>query len=236
MPAGDPTSSQDFPMPKRYVDLTGRYGPGMWTYRPIVPDIPAYEQRRFATVEERGWEADVVTLPTLCGTYLETSKHLFPERPGIAELPPERCFVRATVARIPRGPREHIGVNELEAVVTELNPGDALLVATGWDKHWWDAGGETFVRESPHFDMAAMRWITDRGVSILGGDVPCFDDPDASGAQGVNTVLFGADALILAPLVGLGSLTANRIDLVVLPIKLADACGAPCRAIAIEEA
>ncbi len=222
-------------MAKRYVDLTGTYFPGMWTYRPIIPNIQLYQQSRFATVPEQGWEADVVTLPTLCGTYFETSKHLYPDHPGIAALPLERCFVRATIARIPKGSREHITAADLESAVSELDPGDALLVATGWDKHWNDPTGETFVLESPHFDMPAMRWMVDRGISILGGDFPTFDDPHAETAQGVNTVLFGSDALILAPLVGLANVRSNRVDLVVLPIKLNDACGAPCRAIAIEE-
>jgi kynurenine formamidase len=75
-----------------------------------------------------------------------------------------------------------------------------------------------------------MQWIVDQGVSILGGDMPCFDDPRPSEGQDVNTVLFGSGALILAPLVNLGRWPHPRAMLTVLPIPLQGACGAPCRA------
>lgn len=219
----------------RYIDVTGTLAPGMWSYRPGVADVPLFEQWRWATVEERGWEADAFTMSTLSGTYFETSKHLFPDHPSIDELPLQRCFVPATVAKIPKGPREHVTAAELEAAAPGMQPGDALIVATGWsDDRWWDEGG-AFLLDSPHFDLEAMRWIVDRGASILAGDVPTFDDPHPEGAQHVNTLLFGSGALILAPLVNLGQVTRPRVRLTVLPLKLRGACGAPCRAVVIEE-
>lgn len=211
------------------IDLTGPLEPGMWSYAPSMSDIPPFEHSRWATIEERGWEADWFAMPTLAGTYLETAKHLIPGTPSIDQVPLERFFVPATIARIPRGPREHITVADLEAVVTELEAGDALLVQTGWEAHRDDS--ETFVLQSPHFDLDAMRWIVGRGVSILGGDMPCFDDPIGAEGQGVNMVLFGSDAMILAPLVNLGATKATRGRLTVLPIPLVDSCGAPCRAV-----
>lgn len=213
-----------------YVDITGKISPGMWSYRPIIPDIAIFTQDRFATVAGRGWEADNFTIATLTGTYLETSKHHVADHPGIAEIPPERFFVNASIAQIPKGPRGHITVADLEASVSRLDRGDSLLVATGWDANWWDASG-AFVMESPHFERDAMEWIAARGASIVGGDIPCFDDPQPGGGQGVNTPLFESGAMILAPLVGLAGVSATRARLVVLPLNLSDACGSPCRAI-----
>lgn len=219
-------------MGERVVDLTGTLAPGMWSYRPIVPDVPMFAQRRWATIEERGWEADAFELASLTGTYLETAKHLYPDAISLDQVPPERLLVDAAVVRVAKGPREHIGVADLEAAAPDLRPGDALLVATGWDRYWWEA--ERFVLECPHFERATMEWIVGRGVAILGGDVPCFDDPDPAGAQGVNTPLLESGALILAPLVNLGELLQDRVRLIVLPLKVRGACGAPCRAIALE--
>lgn len=192
-------------------------------------EIPPFEQQRFATIEERGWEADWFAMPTLAGTYLETAKHLIVGAPSIDQIPLERCFVDATIARIPKDAREHITVADLEATASSLTPGDALLVQTGWERHRDNSG--IFVLQSPHFDLDAMQWIVDRGASILGGDMPCFDDPVGEESQGVNMVLFGAGAMILAPLVNLGTTQASRGRLTVLPIPLVDSCGAPCRAI-----
>lgn len=192
-------------------------------------EIPPFEQQRWATIDERGWEADWFAMPTLAGTYLETAKHLYRDAPSIDQVPLERMFVNATIARIPRSAREHITVADLEATASSLEPGDALLVQTGWEQH--RDNSEVFVMQSPHFELAAMEWIVGRGASILGGDMPCFDDPVGAEGQGVNMVLFGADALILAPLVNLGTTTSTRGRLTVLPIPLVDSCGAPCRAI-----
>jgi kynurenine formamidase len=221
-------------MAARYIDVTGTLAPGMWSYRPSIADIPEFEQWRFAEVADRGWEADAFTMATLTGTYFETSKHLYPDQMSIDELPIERCFVSASVARIPKQAREHITAAELERSAHGLQPGDALIVATGWSSRWWESG-ETFVMESPHFDLRAMEWIVAHKVSMLAGDFPCFDDPQPGGGQGVNTLLFGIGALILAPLVGLDRVTKNRVQLTVLPIKIKGACGAPCRAIITEE-
>jgi kynurenine formamidase len=221
-------------MAARYVDVTGTLAPEMWSYRPLIPDVPPFEHRRWATIAERGWEADAFSMATLAGTYLETSKHHFADGPGIDEIPPERLFLDAAIARIPKAAREHITVADLEAAAPAIEPGDAFLVATGWDRHWWD-DGSIFVMESPHFDLAAMEWIVARGISLLGGDVPCFDDPQAGQGQGVNLPLLKSGALLLAPLVGLDRVTRPRAKLAVLPIKLRGACGAPCRAIVIEE-
>ena len=221
-------------MAARYVDVTGTLAPGMWSYRPSVADVPEFKQWRFAEVSERGWEADAFTMATLTGTYLETSKHLYADHMSIDELPVNRCFVPATIARIPKGEREHITAAELERTAHGLEPGDALVVATGWSSRWWESG-ETFVMNSPHFDLEAMQWIVDHKIPILAGDIPCFDDPHAEGAQGVNTLLFSIGALILAPLVGLDQVTMDRVRLTALPIKLKGACGAPCRAIIAEE-
>jgi kynurenine formamidase len=221
-------------MTARYHDVTGTLAPEMWSYRPSIPDVPLFEQRRWATIDERGWEADAFSMPTLAGTYLETSKHHFADGPGIDEIPSERLFVDAAIVQIPKGAREHITVADLEDAHPTIRPGDALLIATGWDRYWWD-DGTIFVMESPHFDLPAMKWIVARGVSILGGDMPCFDDPQPGGGQGVNLPLLKSGAMILAPLVGLREIARARAKLVVLPIKLRGACGAPCRAIVIEE-
>ncbi|MEA2529247.1 MAG: arylformamidase [Thermomicrobiales bacterium] len=218
----------------RYIDITGTLAPEMWSYRPSIPDVPPFQHWRWATIDERGWEADAFSMATLAGTYLETSKHHFPDGPGIDEIPPERLFLDAAIVQIPKEAREHITIADLEAAAPMLQPGDALLIATGWDRYWWD-DGTTFVMESPHFDLPAMEWIVARGVSILGGDMPCFDDPQPGQGQGVNLPLFKSGALILAPLVGLGQATSSRAKLIVLPIKLRGACGAPCRAIVVEE-
>ena len=215
----------------RVLDITGTLASGMWSYRPLIADVPEFVHHRFATVEERGWEADAFSCSTLTGTYLETSKHYYPERPSIDQIPPARLFFDAVVLQLPRQSREHITLDALRSAAPDLRPGDALLVATGWDRHWWTS--DLFVMESPHFERAAMEWIVEQGVALVGGDFPCFDDPQPGQAEGVNVPLLAADRLILAPLVGLTQIEQHRVRLIALPLKLSGACGAPCRALVL---
>lgn len=217
-------------MTKRYLDITGTLSPQMWSYKATDPRTPPFEQRQWATIPDQGWESDWFAMPTLAGTYLETAKHLIEGAPSIDEVAPEKLFVPASIAVIPKQAAEHITVADLEQHVVGLRPGDALLISTGWDRLWWD-DGTTFVGQSPHFELEVMQWIVDHQVSILGGDMPCFDDPRDGQGEGVNLPLFASGAMILAPLVNLGSWGAPRAHLTVLPIPLKGACGAPCRAI-----
>jgi kynurenine formamidase len=208
------------------VDLTGTLEPGLWRY----DHIPPVEIDLVTTIEDRGSEAHSFRLATIAGTYLETAAHLTHGQPTIDQIPIERFFCDAALLRAGEmAPAQAIAVNDLEraAAGVEIAPGDALIVDTGWERMW---NAPAFVVDSPFFTMEAMRWIVDREVSILGGNMPCFDNPRRG--AGVNRVLFGSGALILAPLVNLASLAHPRFRLTVLPLKIRGVCGTPCRAIA----
>ncbi len=211
------------------IDLTGPLHSGMWSYAPSM-DIPPFEQQRWATIEERGWEADWFAMPTLAGTYLETAKHLIHGAPSIDQIPLERFFVDATIARIPRNAREHISVADLEAAAASLEPGDALLVQTGWEQH--RDNSETFVLQSPHFDL----------------DSDAVDRRSRSLDSRRRYALFRRSCRRREPGREHGALWRGSHDSGAageswrhscddaggspcLPIPLVDSCGAPCRAI-----
>ncbi|MBN1641246.1 MAG: cyclase family protein [Anaerolineae bacterium] len=208
------------------VDLTGTLEPGMWRY----DHIPPVEIALVSTIEEAGSEAHAFRFATISGTYLETAAHLFHGQPTIDQIPPERFLCDAALLRLGElAPAQAIGVADLERAAqgVDIAPGDALIVDTGWERMW---NAPTFIVDSPYYTMDAMRWIVARGVSILGGNMPCYDNP--RGGAGVNKVLFGSGALILAPLVNLASLTGARFRLMAFPLKVRGVCGTPCRAIA----
>jgi len=209
-------------------DLTGTLEPGMWRY----DHIPSVEIARVSTIEDHGSEAHSFRLATICGTYLETAAHLFHGQPTIDQVPVERFICDAAILHLGElPPAQAIAVDDLERAVAsvEIHPGDALLVDTGWERMW---NTPTFVEDSPFLTMEAMRWIVDHKVSILGGNMPCFDNP--RGGAGVNKVLFKSGALILAPLVNLRTLAQSRVRLMAFPLKIKGVCGTPCRAIAQE--
>ena len=209
-------------------DLTGTLEPGMWRY----DHIPPVEISQVSSIEDDGSEAHSLGLATIAGTYLETAAHLFGNQPTIDQIPIERFICDAAVLHLGEmGPAQAIAVDDLTRAArnVEIRPGDALLVDTGWERMW---NAPPFVEDSPYLTMEAMRWIVGHKVSILGGNMPCFDNP--RGGAGVNKVLFKSEALILAPLVNMSAVTQSRVRLMVFPLKIRGVCGTPCRAIAQE--
>lgn len=91
-------------------------------------------------------------------------------------------------------------------------------------------GGCDFVSGSPFFTQDAMMWIAEQRVPILGGDMPCSDNPKFP--LGINQILFKSGALILAPLSE--SFRTRRITLLAVPLKIVGSSGSPCRTIGVE--
>ena len=214
----------------RITDVTGTMYDGMWTYGPPYPDVVVEEipQPEFIEYPTYSWRFE---LGAQSGTYLETSLHLFREGPQLVEVPVEELFMRdAAILRVPSEPNRRLLAEDLEACGVRTNPGDAIIVATGWDSHW---DRDDFVSDCPFFSYEAMRWILDREPFLMAGDVPRFDswaDP-----QGFFGEFFEQGVLLLAPLVNLGQVQADRVKLVALPLKITETCAAPCRVLIIEE-
>lgn len=212
----------------RRIDLSGPIYEGMWTYGHPVPEVRI---RRVASLERNGFDAHSLHLGNVQGTCIETAAHLLPGQPTIDQVPLERFFVRAAVLQLPdKGPRELITLGELRATGVEIAPGMAAILATGWDRMWEH---HRFYWDSPQLAPNAMEWLVAQRPSILGVDLTSTDSTEKP--VGINKLLFGSGCMLLAPLVNLRQISRPYIDLVVLPIPVRGACGAPCRAVAIED-
>jgi arylformamidase len=165
-------------------------------------------------------------------TYLETAAHLYPDRIKIADLPPERLFTQAVIARVPLGPQGEITSALIHQALDDsgesIRKGDSLIVATGWDRHW---AAPDFISASPHFAAEAIDWILAQEPGLLGSDASQWDD----GRQGFFPRFFRSDILLLGPLVNLAAVSITRVQLITLPLKVAGVCAAPCRVFAIED-
>ena len=212
----------------KIIDITGPIKEGMWSYGPPLPDVRIKEVSKLDEGKDSSFS---ILLGSISGTYLETGAHRLPNKPALIDIPVTRMITTAFVFKLQdKNPLGHITLDELISLNIKIRENSAILVRTGWDKMW---NKPDFVKESPHFTKDAMEWILDKKPSIIGGDVPCFDDPKNS--EGLVNMLFEKGALILAPLVNLDEITKTEVQLIVLPPKIEKVCACPCRAIVIEE-
>jgi|GEM_PF-6106170 len=152
---------------------------------PTFPPVQVREIDLSARSKGRGYVSysQSVLMPVQVSTYLETGAHLYPEMEKVHEVGLDRLFLSAVVLQIPRGPGEKVTAPDIESELTRsgevVNPGEALLIATGYDLF-----KETDFKNSPHFRYDAVEWAVQRHCPVLGSDMGAWQDP------GRETALF----------------------------------------------
>jgi len=137
-------------------------------------------------------------------------------------------------------PSQEIAVADIEAALAlsgaQIRAGDAVLIRTGWAKHWPDA--EMFIGRRggmPGPGEAAARWLLARGVTLMGSDTPGFECLPPPGVSVHAILLVDAGVHIIENL-NLDEIAARRpprVVFVALPLRLAGATGSPIRPVAI---
>ena len=221
----------------RLIDLTCDYFNGM----PIDMSgtLPSFQMRELdkemeALCQGREYRSytQEVRMCVQAGNYLETGAHLYPEMESVADIGLHRLFVSAVVMHISKGKDEKVTAGDLEAELSRLgetiHPGDALLVATGYDRF-----GRNDIRceNTPHFSYDAIEWAVNRKPSILASDMASWHDGEEK--PSFWPMLMKSGVLVIGSLLNVTQITAPRIRLIALPMKIRGACAAPCRVIAI---
>ncbi|WP_436529379.1 cyclase family protein [Actinoplanes sp. HUAS TT8] len=122
----------------------------------------------------------------------------------------------------------------------EINPGDAVLVGTGWSRLFGNA--EQFVGTSegvPGPGLEAARWLVDKGVAVTGAETIAYERiaPGAGHATlpvhrillveaGINIV----ETMLLSELADAG---VKEFQLILAPLRLVGATGSPVRPLAV---
>ncbi|MEM7133500.1 MAG: cyclase family protein [Chloroflexota bacterium] len=216
------------------IDISGPIEDNMWSYGAPYP-APRIEQIPPPDWLDYPVYSQTVSMAVQSGTYLETAAHMDQSRMPIDQLPLDRCYmIDAAALWIPREANQPIRVADLEQALSgtniDLKPGDALLVGTGWDKHWY---ADNFVTDPPYFLTEAIEWVLERNVALLGSDTPRYDSPHDP--QNFFPKFFRSDILLLAPLMNLERIGTARGKLTALPLKIQGACASPVRALWLDE-
>ncbi len=106
--------------------------------------------------------------------------------------------------------------------------GKAVLVHTGWDRHWRTDG---YGKGHPFLTEAAARLLAERGARLVGIDSYNIDDT-AVRARPVHTLLLGANVPICEHMTNLAALPPSGFTFTAVPPKIAGMGTFPVRAFA----
>lgn len=214
-----------------FVDLSHPIEEGMVTY----PGLPGPKVDVFLSREDsrshydEGTEFHIGRIEMVgnTGTYLDTPYHRFPDGFDLAELELD------SVAGLP-GICVEAGQQEITAdVVADLDvAGKALLLATGWDRHW---GTESY-GDSTHPFLAgeAAERLVAGGVSLVGIDSVNIDDT-RGGSRPAHTTLLAAGVPVVEHLRGLDRLVGTAFRFYAVPAPVRGLGTFPVRAFAEQE-
>jgi kynurenine formamidase len=194
--------------PGRIVDLSHVIHEGLITY----PGLPAPVFTPFLTREDSrakyaaGTEfaMDVITMIGNTGTYLDSPFHRYGDGADLAGLD------LATLVDLPAE------VFHLTDLATRGIPvgvfldrdvrGRAVLLHTGWDRHF---GTPEYLRGAPFLEPAAVEYLVEQGVTLVGIDSLNIDDTESGGERPAHSGLLAAGIHVVEHLTRLGELPAH---------------------------
>jgi kynurenine formamidase len=215
----------------RLVDLSHTVEHGMVTYRglpaPVVCDFLTRERSREIYAPGTEFHIGRIDLVGNTGTYVDSPFHRFADGKDLAQLPLESLACLDTVvvnaAGRATGPEAFRGLDVR---------GKAVLVRTGWDRHWRT---DAYFEGHPFLTRAAAEWLAHHGAALVGVDSYNIDDTQ-DWSRPVHTVLLGAGIPICEHLCNLASLPPGRVTFSAVPVKVAGFGTFPVRAWAALEA
>jgi len=135
-----------------------------------------------------------------------------------------------------------ITVEDLEGALkkqdTTLQPGDAILVNTGWHK-LWAKDNARYVKSCPGIGVKAAQWLIAKDPMLLGSDnwpVEVAPNPDPQLSLPVHQVALVVNGVHLLENLKLDELTAKRVyefAFVMQPMKMQGATGSTVAPVAV---
>lgn len=220
-------------MPPRFVDLSHTIEHGMVTYKglpaPIICDYLSRAESRKHYAPGTEFQIGKIEMVANTGTYLDSPFHRYDQGKDLAELPlPSLANLNCLVARISAGPGRAIDRVPFGA---ELVRGKAVLLHTGWDRHWRT---DQYCEGHPFVTGELAEWLVRAGVALVGIDSFNIDNVD-EGDRPVHSALLGAEIPIVEHMRGLDQLPDSGSRFFAVPPKVRSFGTFPVRAFALAE-
>lgn len=213
---------------QRLVDLSHVIEHGMVTYQglpgPHICDFWSRDGSAEHYDDGSAFQIGRIDMVANTGTYLDAPFHRYAEGADLAALDLARLAslpglkVTATARAVDANAFEGLDV-----------AGKAVLVETGWDRHWRT---DAYAVGHPFLTEAAARSLVARGAKLVGIDGYNIDDTSGR-SRPVHTILLGAGVLICEHMTNLAALPGEGFAFTAVPPKVAGMGTFPVRAFAL---
>ncbi|MFI5776785.1 cyclase family protein [Nocardia sp. NPDC051570] len=215
----------------KVFDLSHVVEDGMTTYPglpgPAIADHLSRDDSRGRYAPGTEFQIGRITMVANTGTYLDAPFHRFDGGADLAAIPLSRLVDLDGI--VIRAGRREVGVAELTRFRDRI-AGRAVLVHTGWDRHWGTARYAD--PDHPYLTAEATEWLAALGPAVVGIDSVNIDDM-ADLSRPAHTGLLAAGIPIIEHLTGLDLLPDRDFRFHGAPIAVAGMGTFPIRAYAL---
>jgi kynurenine formamidase len=217
---------------RRLVELSHPIRHGMVTYPglpgPEITDHLSREESRGRYAPGTEFQIGRISMVANTGTYLDSPAHRYADGADLARLPVERfADLDGIVVRVAGGATQH-AVDRPALLPFEVR-GRAVLLHTGWDRHW---GTDAYGVGHPYLTAAGAAWLVEQGAALVGIDSVNIDDT-ADAARSAHSALLGAGIPIVEHLCGLDQLPPEGFRFHAAPARVEGMGTFPVRAYAV---
>jgi arylformamidase len=215
----------------RLIDLSHTVEHGMVTYKglpaPIVCDFLSREESKRIYAPGTEFHIGKIEMVANTGTYLDAPFHRNADGKDLSELPLESVAdLDAIVVRAPTEAGRAVGPDAFGG--RDLR-GKAVLVHTGWSRHWRT---DRYFEGHPYLTAEAAALLRDRGAALVGIDSLNIDDI-SGGERPVHSTLLKADIPIVEHMTGLDQVPESGFRFHAVPVKVRKFGTFPVRAFAL---
>jgi arylformamidase len=215
----------------RLIELNHVIEDGMITYKglpaPIICDYLSRVDSRNNYEPGTEFQIGRINMVSNTGTYLDTPFHRYPDGDDLAAMPLER--VTALPGRVVRIGKDGSGKIDANAFSGVDVRGLAVLIHTGWDRHWRT---DAYFEGHPFLTAEAAQHLRDSGAALIGIDSHNIDDTSGP-TRPVHTILLGAGIPIVEHMTGLALLPDDGFHFHAAPPRVKGMGTFPVRAHAI---
>jgi arylformamidase len=212
-----------------FLDLSHTIEHGMITYRglpaPLICDFLSREASRQHYAAGTEFHIGRIDMVANTGTYLDSPFHRFADGKDLSQLElSSLAGLKALMVRV-EGPGRAITREQFEHLEVRDK---AILVQTGWDKHWRT---DVYFEGHPYLTEDAARYLAESKARLVGIDSYNIDDT-GDGRRPVHTLLLGNGIPIVEHMTGLSQLPADGFEFFAVPPKVRAFGTFPVRAFA----